>query len=53
MNFSRNLKRIFSFISAMVLTLSFAASVSATEEPIDYGQLYGVVNIDSLNVRIL
>ena len=51
MNFSRNLKRIFSFISAMVLTLSFAASVSATEEPIDYGQLYGVVNIDSLNVR--
>lgn len=51
LNFSRNLKRIFSFISAMVLTLSFAASVSATEEPIDYGQLYGVVNIDSLNVR--
>ncbi len=49
-----NIKRMLSAVCAFVVVSTFSilpTNATEIEEPCDYGQLYCVVNVDSLNVR--
>ena len=48
-----NIKRMLAAVCAFIVVSTFAISpaTATEEEPCDYGQLYCVVNADSLNVR--
>ncbi len=48
-----NIKRVFAAVCTFIVVSTFAIlpATAVEEEPSDYGQLYCVVNADSLNVR--
>lgn len=50
--FRKSIRRIVAALCVVMTTTAFSmASVSATEEPSDFGQYYGIVNANVLNVR--
>lgn len=50
--FTKGLRRIVALLCVLMTISCFAVTSSyATEEPIDYGQFYGIVDTTSLNVR--
>lgn len=50
--FVKKFRRALAAACAAVMAVSLTVvGVSATEEPMDYGQLYGIVDAESLNVR--
>ena len=50
--FKKNVRRIVALLCVLMTISAFVIVPSyATEEPVDFGQLYGVVDADSLNVR--
>ena len=52
--FRRSTKRIIAFVCALMIVTAFITVPSyATEEPIDFGQFYGVINTVSVNVRAM
>ena len=54
MNFlCKNMRKIIALLSVCVAVFAFMAlpSYATEDEPIDFGQFYGIIDADTLNVR--
>lgn len=50
--FRKNIRRVVALLCVLMTISAFIIiPASATEEPVEFGQLYGIVDTDSLNVR--
>ncbi len=50
--FTKNIRRVVALLCVLMTISAFIIiPASATEEPVEFGQLYGIVDTDSLNVR--